>query len=253
MPTVVTRGVASARGYGFAGINPGVSPTPTTVIFTSSTTWTAPSGVTSLNAVIGQGGSSTSDYVDELAVCECSITNNPSGAGTNPLPLTGTALTNTANTFVLLSTASNGTYLYNSPTGAIFASDRTFTFYPSGTSGSFSFSDSLPYGSGNFPYILVPETWSIANTDIYPLADNYTYNSPAFWYAVGSAYFDGSAGESTTAFGYTFSGASQAGSYPNATGQAATPATYTSVAVSPGTGYAISVASGGSVTIQYTA
>ena len=250
MPTVVTQGVASARGYGFAGINPGVSPTPTTVIFTSSTTWTAPSGVTSLDAVIGQGGDSTSDYVDTINVCNCSITNSASGSGTNSLPLTGTSLTSSASIFVTISAIDNGAYFYNTAGAAVLAYDRSFTFY---ATNFYSVSFSFPYGSGYFPYIVVPETWSIANTATYPLANNYTYGSTAYWYATGSAYLPGTAGGSTTAFGYTFSGASQAGSYPNATGQAATPVTHTSVAVSPGDGYAISVASGGSVTIQYTA
>ena len=230
MPTVVTRGVASARGYGFAGVNLSLK----TVIFTSSTTWTAPSGVTSLDAVIGQGGSSTSDFVSVEIANTVTVTNAVSGSGTNPLPL------DYASVAQHVITAAD---LFNSGT-TTFNSSRTFTFYPNNT---FSWSDT---GNYVYPYTTINGTWDWAGS---PTSGNLNYGDSASYYSYGDAYLPGTAGGSTTAFGYTFSGASQAGSYPNATGQAATPVTHTSVAVSPGTGYAISVASGGSVTIQYTA
>ena len=246
MPTIVTRGGASARGFGFAGKALNL----VTVTLTSSTTWVAPVGVTNLVAVIGQGGSSTSDYVGGLSACYVSVTNSASGSGANSLPISGSGLANDASIFVSLSGASNGYYLYNSTNGATNAKDDSFIFYASNT---FSFSKSYPYGTGSFPYVLVPGTWYVANTGTYPLSSSYGYGSTPSYYATGSAYFPGSAGSNTTAFGYTFSGASQVGSYPNATGQSATPVSYTNVAVTPGNSYPVTVASGGSVIIQYLA
>lgn len=238
MPTIVTRGAASARGFGFAGKALNL----TTVTLTSSTTWVAPVGVTNLVAVIGQGGSSTSDYISGTSVAFVSVTNTASGSGSNSLPISASAAYNTANTCASVFNA--GGYRQ-----ATYAVDRAFTFY-AGSPGTFSWSDSFPYGTGTFPYYLVAGTWSLQGS---PLSGNLNYGDSASYYATGNAYFPGSAGGSTTAFGYTFSGASQSGSYPNATGQSATPVTYTNVAVTPGNSYSVVVASGGSVIIQYLA
>lgn len=238
MPTIVTRGAASARGFGFAG--KGLNITEQT--FTSSTTWVAPAGVTNLVAVIGRGGSSTSDYQGGISVANVSVSNSASGSGANNLPVSYSSVANTAS--ICASVFNAGGYRQ-----ATYALDRAFTFY-AGSPATFSWSDTFPYGTGTFPYYLVSGTWNWTGS---PLSGTLTYGSSASYYAYGDVIYPGSAGSNTTAFGYTFSGASQSGSYPNATGQSATPVTYTNVAVTPGNSYSISVASGGSVTIQYLA
>ena len=237
MPTIVTRGAASARGYGFAGVDLNL----TTVTITSSTTWVAPVGVTNLVAVIGQGGNSGSDYQGGASFSDTSVSNAGSGSGGSSLPLSGAAMgglaTGSASVF------NGGGYVSNAT-----IQTRDFTFYPNNTFGS---SNSYPAGtSGTYPYYFVAGTWSAQGG---PYSGSLSYGDSGYWYAGGDIIYPGGSGGNTTGFGYTFSGASQVGSYPNASGQAATPVTYTNVTVSPGTGYTISVASGGSVIIQYLA
>lgn len=236
MPTIVTRGAASARGFGFAGKALNL----VTVTLTSSTTWVAPVGVTNLVAVIGQGGSSTSDYQGGISVANVSVSNSASGSGANNLPISASSAYNTAN--ICASVFNAGGYR-----NASNAFEREFTFYSNNT---FAWTDSNPWGSGTFPYYLVAGTWGLTGS---PLSGNLSYPGSFSYAASGDVIYPGSAGGSTTAFGYTFSGASQVGSYPNATGQSATPVTYTNVAVTPGNSYPVTVASGGSVIIQYLA
>ena len=236
MPTIVTRGAASARGFGFAGKALNL----VTVTLTSSTTWVAPVGVTNLVAVIGQGGSSTSDYQGGISVANVSVSNSASGSGANNLPISASSAYNTAN--ICASVFNAGGYR-----NASNAFEREFTFYSNNT---FAWTDSNPWGSGTFPYYLVAGTWGLTGS---PLSGNLSYPGSFSYAASGDVIYPGSAGSSTTAFGYTFSGASQVGSYPNATGQSATPVTYTNVAVTPGNSYPVTVASGGSVIIQYLA
>jgi hypothetical protein len=244
MPTIATRGGASARGFGFSGIKTNV----TSQTFTSSTTWVAPVGVTSLIAVIGKGQDGGGTYVSNLEVCFSSVSNSASGSGANSLPVSGNGLANDAKIFVNFSTALDGTFFYVSQSGATFATDRNFTFYANNT---FSFTSSQPYGFGSFPYIVVPGTWAVANTGAYPLNNNYGYGSSPSYYAQGLAYFPGGGGANTTGFGFTFPGGGVSGDYPNQVGQEATPASYTNVAVTPGASYSLSIPASGYITIQY--
>lgn len=233
MPTIATRGAGSARGLGFAGTTLNV----TEQTFTSSTTWVAPAGVTNLVAVIGRGGSSTSDYIGAASAASASTGNAGSGSGSNSLPISSSSVANQPNIVAgLLNTGYTA-----SPLSTV---DRTFTFYPNNT---FNFSDS---GGGAYPLIPVNGTWSVSGS---ATSSSLNYGDSASYVAVGQAYYPGSSGGTTTAFGYSFPGASQVGSYPNATGQSATPVTYNNVAVTPGNSYSISVPSGGSVVIQYLA
>lgn len=236
MPTIITRGAASARGYGFSQTTSGAGSLQT-VTFTSSGTWVAPAGVTNLVAVIGQGGSSTSDYIGGASAASAGVSNAGSGSGANTLPLAASAVADQPTTVAGL--------LNSGYTGSVLSTNtRTFVFYPNNT---FSFSDS---GGGPYPLIPVNGTWSVSGS---ASSSSLGYGDSAYYVAVGQAYLPGSAGGTTTAFGYSFPGASQVGSYPNATGQSASSVTYTNVAVTPSNSYSISVASGGSVVIQYYA
>lgn len=238
MPTIATRGGASAKGYGFAGVDLNL----TTVTFTSSGTWTAPVGVTTLVAVIGQGQGGTGDYQGGITIAQVSVVNSASGSGANSLPITAAAGYNTAKICANVYTAGGYQLAYH-------AVERQFTFYASNT---FSFSDTLPYGTGAtlFPYYLVAGTWTYGGS---PMSGNLTYPGSFSYAASGDVIYPGYGGDSASAFGYTFPGGGVSGSYPNATGDAAAPVTYTNVAVTPGNSYSISVPSGGSVIIQYLA
>jgi len=239
MPTIITRGAASARGYGFSQASSGAGSLQT-VTFTSSTTWVAPAGVTNLVAVIGAGGPSSDDAPGGISVASVNVGNSVSGSGANNLPISAAAAYNTAN--ICASIYNAGGYQ-----SAVHAFDRDFTFYSNNT---FSWTDSNPWGSGTFPYYLVAGTWGLAGS---PLSGSLGYPGSFGYAAVGEVIFPGGPGGTTTAFGYSFPGASQVGSYPNASGIPATSVTYNNVAVTPGNSYPITVASGGSVVIQYYA
>ncbi len=240
MPTITSRGAGSAQGFGFAGKTLSI----VSRTFTSNTTFVAPTGVTNLIAVIGRGGSSTSDFQTSIAVAEVNVSNSASGSGTNSLrpPISTQAVYNTAD--ICASVYNAGGYR-----DAYRAVNRDFTFYSNQT---YSWSDSYPYGSGStlFPYYLVAGTWSLQGS---PLSGSLNYGDSASYYASGGIIQPGSSGGNTTAFGFTFTGAAQVGAYPTATGQSATSVTYNNVAVTPGNSYTIGVASGGAVTIQYLA
>lgn len=237
MPTIATRGGASAKGYGFAGVDLNL----TTVTFTSSGTWTAPVGVTTLVAVIGQGQGGTGDYQGSATFSQTTITNSASGSGANSLPISGAAAGNLATASTAVFNA--GGYVLNTT-----IQTRAFTFFPTNTYNS---SNSYPSGtSGYYPYYFVAGTWTAQGG---PYSGNVSYGSSGYYYSTGDIIYPGYGGDSASAFGYTFPGGGVSGSYPNATGDAATPVTYTNVAVTPGNSYSISVPSGGSVTIQYLA
>lgn len=236
MPTIATRGGASARGFGFSGIKTNV----TSQTFTSSTTWVAPAGVTSLLAVIGKGQDGVSDYQGGIAVANVSVSNDSGTGGTNSLPITAAAAYNTAN-------ACANTYNVGGYQSAFFSRDRAFIFYSNQT---FSWVDTYPYGNtGDFPYYLVGGTWSLSGS---PLSGSFSYPTSGFSYAaVGDIIYPGGAGANTTGFGYTFTGGGISGSYPNQVGSPASPASYTNVAVTPGASYALSISGDGYITIQY--
>lgn len=239
MPTIITRGAASARGYGFNQTTSG-SATLQTVTFTSSGTWVAPAGVTNLVAVIGQGGPSSDDAPGGISVADVSVTNSVSGSGANNLPISAAAAYNTAN--ICASIYNAGGYQ-----SASHAFNRNFIFYSNNT---FAWTDSNPWGTGTFPYYIVAGTWSLVGS---PMSGSLGYPGSFGYAATGQVIFPGGSGGTSAAFGYSFPGASQIGSYPNATGQSASSITYTNVAVTPTTSYPITVAYGGSVTIQYYA
>lgn len=235
MPTIATRAAASARGYGFAGIKLNV----VSQTFTSSTTWVAPATVTNLLAVIGKGQDGVGDYQGTITTAEVTVVNSASGSGTSSLPIPAAAGFNTSK--ICANVYNAGAYQQ-----AVHSMNRQFTFYANNT---FSWSDSFPYGgSGLFPYYLVAGTWSYSGS---PLSGNLTYPGSFGYAASGGVIYPGSAGATTSGFGFGFPGGGLSGTYPNATGDAATPASYTNVAVTPGASYSLSIPAGGYITIQY--
>lgn len=234
MPTIATRAAASARGYGFAGIKLNV----VSETFTSSTTWVAPATVTNLLAVIGKGQDGASDYQGTITVAYVTVVNSASGSGANSLPITAAGAYNTARICANLYNAGG----YQS---APNAANRQFTFYANNT---FAWTDTNPWGFGDFPYYLVAGTWSYSGS---PLSGSLTYPGSFSYSASGGVIYPGSAGATTSGFGFGFPGGGLSGTYPNATGDAATPASYTNVAVTPGASYSLSIPAGGYITIQY--
>ena len=236
MPTIATRGGASARGFGFSGIKTNV----TSQTFTSSTTWVAPVGVTSLLVVIGKGQDGASSGQGQF-VCAFTGVSNESGTQTGPysLPIAVSAVY--SNVQACVDEFNIGGYR-----SAAAVVDRQFRFFQTQT---YTFSDTYPFGTGTFPYITIANTWRINGS---PSSGTAQYVFPTFGYnAEGDIIYPGSAGANTTGFGYTFTGGTVSGSYPNQTGSPASPAAYTNVAVTPGASYSLSIPDNGYITIQY--
>lgn len=235
MPTIATRGGASARGFGFSGIKTNV----TSQTFTSSTTWVAPAGVTSLLALIGKGQDGASDGIAYTQLDNSSISNYSSGSGPYTLPIPWSSVANTTqNTVDRFNTSDyNPTYVFY---------NRGFSFYSNGT---FTWSDN----NQTFGLYVVTGTWSLvaSGNAPNPPSGNASYGSSGGYVAEGQYIAPGGAGANTTGFGYTFTGGGVSGSYPNQVGSPASPASYTNVPVTPGASYALSIPGNGYITIQY--
>jgi len=243
MPTVITRGAASARGYGFSQAGAAAPPGPVlyTDTYTSSGTWVAPAGVTSLVLLEGKGGDGYGTYQTSISLDYTPVSSTVSGSGPNSLPIPWTGVANTTNITISRFNASN----YN-PTFQI--QNRAFTFYSNNT---FSFA----LNQETFPYYVVTGTWSLQSygSAPNPPSGSASYGANGGYYAYGDYLAPGGTGPASDAFGLSFPGGGVSGSYPNETGTAATPASYGSVPVTPGASYPINVAGGGYVVIQYYA
>lgn len=234
MPTIATRGGASARGFGFSGIKTNV----TSLTFTSSTTWVAPVGVTNLLAVIGKGSDGYSSGQGQITLAFVTVSNQVGSAGAYPLPIDATAVYSSA-------AACRDEFNLGGYRSAAVALDRLFIFYSNQT---YSYSDTYPYGTGTFPYITIAGTWRV---DGFPSSGPAQYSFFGSYRAEGDIIYPGGAGTNATGFGYTFTGGTVSGTYPDQTGSAAPTLSYTNVAVTPGASYPLSIPDGGYITIQY--
>lgn len=240
MPTIITRGAGSARGFGLFGAKKEI----TTVTFPSgTTTWTVPVGVINLIVASGKGADGVSDSADP------NPTILPGGALVNPFSAAGTygnldwsqvyAMINQyagsggprgqTNRFVVWRIGTNNELIDNGPysdtgpysDGDVYGTTSTVAYRQFGgttppTSGQVLYSFFSTPGGGEAGFKL----------QVY----RYTY---------------GYAGANTTGFGKTFPG----GAYISGTGYPATTTTYTNVAVTAGATYTI--VNNGVLTIQY--
>ena len=234
MPTIISRGAASARGYGFSQATTPAPPAPVlqTVTFTSSQTWVAPAGVSLVTTASGYGEAG-----------------DPGGAGW---------YYGNAGFFAYSyeSTASPGsvfnTPTYDQVTGYAQASladvnsssaDRNVTFFPV-----------LYYYNPNTNGTTVvydnPQTKRVRGLGAATSGPwGNTSGQPVLgigngWYFAIEQYFEygPTTGAAATALGLTF---------PGGDGGAPATTTYNNVSVTPGASYFVSIPSGGSVTLQY--
>lgn len=229
MPTIITQGAASAKAFGFTRAAGGG--TLQTVTFTSSGTWTAPVGVSNVSTLSGYGQDGSANYASSTFTYNAA----PGYGGNAPYAQWGDLYSAAVATQAALAAAVGG-YGPSGFTGAygirVQSDNKWQVLYQTTDDLSYVIIDTVssvysgsgtPQTSGNIAYAgLGFSAWNVSTS----------YHTPAF------------VGASSTAIGKTFPG----GSY----GPAST-TTYTDVAVTPGNSYAISVASGGSVTIQYYA
>jgi hypothetical protein len=230
MPTLTSRGAASARGFGLLGAAPLNLQTAT---FTSSSSWTAPAGVTNLTVLTGKGGdgepasefwaSSQIGYVAAAGIFSGS-------AGTIDGFTTYEYATNEARA-VLAG--------FNSSTA-----DRTIVWGPSIYYWNPTTSKYYTQG-GDFQSRRVRGTMTASAGPWDNTSQTIIRSYGDEWYFNGEAFFSSpeTTGGTSSAFGFT---------YPGGVGGPATPSTTTNVSVTPGQTYSITV-SGGYVTFQYLA
>lgn len=240
MPSLISRGAMSGKGFGLTG--QGGGGTLTSVTFTANGNWIAPASTTSVVTASGKGAAGVSDAVGTVyRALYVAITGSP-----NP-PTAPYAQWST---------------LYNNYSALL--NTLASKFYP-----SYAPTNSLPYGS--FTYVATNDTWSndtftfVGNAYYLTGYGTYTLGSPSTsgnitysslsgvdgWGIDAYGYVPGGVGASSTALGKSFPGGAYTGTYPNGTGQPATTTTFTNIAVTPGASYPIVVPSGGFVTLEY--
>lgn len=228
MPTVISRGAGSARGFGFGS---GTTGTLQTVTFTSNGTWVAPAGVSVVSTMTGYGQDGSPSYGSSTFTY-----NAAPGYGTSaPFAQWGDLYSSAAATQSALA-AAIGNYGPSSFVGAygirVQSDNKWDVIYESIEDLSYAIIDTVsavyagsgsPQTSGNIVFAgLNFSAWNVSAT----------YHAPGFQ------------GAAATAIGKTFPGGFD-GPPPTTT--------YNNVSVTPGTSYSIVVPSGGSVTLQYYA
>lgn len=236
MPTLITRGAASGRGFGL--FESGVTTRKET--FTSSGSWVCPVGVTSLIYVRGKGQDATSDTPQTIPRTY-TAQGSGSGSGSNPpYPDWSTLYGDATSSYSQITVGA-----ISGPTSIIYSNITVFF------NNTWNYSVSSPLNlDGYYISYLSP----LSSSGAAATSGQIVYSGPfqlGQWSYSFTRILYGSVGADTTAFGYTFSGGTLSGSYPNQTGNAAAVTTYTSVAVTPGTTYNFVVPAGGSVTFAY--
>lgn len=229
MPTLTSRGAASARGFGLLGAAPLNSQTAT---FTSSGSWTAPAGVTNLTVLTGAGGTGTpfsSEWINDSSLGYAAYSYESDNT---------TGVVNGAPTYAEIATYGDSVLAsINSSTA-----DRTVSwteyryFYNPSNQKTLTLTGTT---TSRVRGVVVKTFGAWDNTSSQPVL-----GLGNGWYFGGEQYYEQAAttGGNSSAFGNTYAGG---------VGGAATPVTTNNVTVIPGQTYTITVASGGYVTFQY--
>lgn len=223
MPTIVTRGAASARGYGYTA-----NPVYRIEKLLQNTTWTAPAGVTSIATVTGKGQDGTAGYWQDFF--PGLLYSNPQqsimfvsagypGASTDGLAYANAQAAN-------LPTSSS-----TPPTICTWRSGR---YTSSGTLLEFGYTKLVRVKPGT-SRTESGNGWGATWTPPAPQNYDYAFNNLQY-------YVDPVTGADTTGFGYTF---------PGGAGGPATAATYNNVPVTPGDTYTITSTGDGYIYITY--
>jgi hypothetical protein len=241
VPTLISRGTAAARAFGFSGSNSGQLYTQT---FTSNGTFTPLAGVTNVTTLVGQGGSAQGDYPEFQNWMGISqVIDNGFGTGTSPLPIPWADIASIP--YDVYNTFNAG----GDQSGYFYDITR-YDFVSNGVTDTYTL---VNLGAVNFPYYTYATTWQIGSTGTAPNPPSgLAYYTDVGEYRIQGMFQQyGNNGTNSSALGYTFPAATLSGSYPNRASQTATPVTYSNIAVTPGTNYPIVVGAGGSVAISY--
>lgn len=221
MPTLISRGAASARGFGLTG---GVT-NLTTVTFTSSGTWVAPSMLSLVNVLTGKGqDGEANDYWTDLFAADGGYVTY---VQSNAVPGTSSSLIESR-----AQTEWDKFPTVHDPNGAVV--DWLYWYYGSFGTAAYDISALVRLKSG-FSKTKEGGGWGTTYT---------TPPSSDKGYRVGNMeqYVYPTTGANSSALGYTFNGG---------VAGPASPATYTNIPVTPSASYSIVVPAGGYVIIQY--
>lgn len=226
MPTVISRGAGSARGFGFGAGGRGT--TLQTVTFTSNATWVAPAGVTLVTTLVGKGQDGSSAYWTDMYGADggsVSYVESTAPAGISSSTIEGRAQVEWDK--FPTSHNPNGGMVYW--TNWYYFVDKVLEYPYEGLIRLKDGFSKTKNGNG----------WGSTYTTPFPFGQ---YRS----YQVGNMeqYVGASNGAGASAFGYTFPGGVEGG---------APTLTYNNISVTSGASYSIVVPSGAYVTIQYYA
>jgi hypothetical protein len=238
MPLLSTKGGASATGFGMFGTS--VKFNVTTVIYYSSTTWTAPAGVSNILTLVGAGSGGSSDSWSENTISYAQVFRFNQGSwGSGVAPSWNTLYNLNTSDLAIANAGGTGIRTVNTNSLSYFSyPDNTwqtigpssYTYIIRGTATTFT--SGYTQTSGTIVHNTLNDNWN-------------------GFYVKAEMLYSGGPGSATTAFGYTFPGGGYGGSTGSGVGYPATPITYNNIAVAPGTGYSLSIPSGGSVSISY--
>lgn len=223
MPTLISGGAASGKGFGLTNS----SLTLTTTTFTSNGTWVAPAGVALVIALTGKGQDGTAGYWTEIYTSDggyVSYVERSAPAGISSSTIEGRAQTEW-DKFPTVHDPNGGTVSW------------TLWYYSNNQTNQYTRSGLIRLKSG-FSKTKTGNGWGTTYTTP-PVGNDVSYR-------VGNMeeYVNPTTGANSSALGYTFNGG---------VAVPATPVTYNNVAVTPGNSYSIVVPSNGYVTIQYLA
>lgn len=237
MPIISAIGAASSKGFGEFQ-NPQAL---TTVTYTSNTTFVVPLAVNVLRTVTGKGQDGINGSVGGY------ITASPTGFDTSTRVSITTGFTSQVpnyfppdpySSYAAIVSTINSTSGLTASSGTVYG-EETWIFSTTTNASNFNsspFTLSAYYMGGTAS---ISGSWpgTLSN----PQAGSYTVSY--------QAYNQATAGANTTGFSLTFSGGAVT-SVPT-TAAAATPVTYTNVAVTPGASYPLVIPSSGYITISY--
>lgn len=207
-----------------------------TETFTSTTAWVAPSGVTSVLIVEGQGSDGTSDYWAPN-----------SRIGFSNVLSTATAQTNNPVDWSTIKGEVNAmrTTLVNGGTGirTYTRTDYTRDISSNGNIGARRTRNVASYTVRGSPgSVFAMGSAPSTGTPTYAQAQ-----AAAGWQVSIETRFPGGAGSAASGFGNSFPG----GTYSGDIGAVAPVTTFTNVPVTPGTSYTLKIPSGGYITLTY--
>lgn len=238
MPRTAALAVTSARGFGeFTSAQ-----TLTTVVFTSSTTWTAPAYLSNIVTLSGSGSAGVSDSTAPANILNSEIGNSfgvvvPRATAT-PVYYWADFYQKSVDLANQINTGSGVVYFESWEFKNLRVDTRSYyydynpgTIYRTGyaVAGSATVTTTYPTTSGAVYY--VSSGWSGGSRTLF------------------TEYFYGNAGSAATGISQTFPG----GAYSGGTGYPAPTTTYTNVTVTPGASYSLSIPSGGQISISYYA